>query len=344
MENGNKKYTILVALTLAILVLTLPFTSALSLKGIVSGVKNVVSKVVTAVKNVVNKVVSVFTGKSSGGGSTNNGGSGGGSGGNDVGGNDGGTYYPEGDGVLISSPEVIYSAPITVDVLAGDSLYHDVDLTAIELTCINCPTSNPKISGFDYNLKVSFANKGNTIAKDVEMTILMEFPDGEKRSFSFTKGNSMNIAPGNYQANFIIPNVGVNNQNNLKPYALRSGSNLIYEIKTTITLSNDRGVDRAKIRYEYTPVRECKWTGTTSNPIYSCKDLEPTKATLFYCSDGTLIRKDTSNNPVEPTITELKNTCTIADTKEENQIKENLFINTVSPELWGGGGLNSILK
>jgi len=344
MKNDNKKIQVFVAISLVFLLFTIPFTSALSLSSIGTSIKNAVTKVINAVKNTVTKVVNFFKGSSNTDTNTDTG-SDTSKDKNTLGGSQNvDTYYPFGQGNAITSPDVVYSPPISSDVSSGDSLYHDVDLTGVELTCINCPVSNPQISGFDYNLKVSFSNKGNTIAKDVEMTIALEFPDGEKRSYSFTGGNALNIAPGNYKANFIIPSVGVTGQNQLKPYAIRTTSDLKYDIKTTITLSNDRGVDRAKIRYEYTPVRECKWTGTSSNPVYSCTDLETTKTTLFYCSDGTLIRKDTSQTPKEPTLTELKNSCSITDAKEENQIKQNLQINTVSAELWGAGGLTSVLR
>jgi len=348
-KKNQQKAQVFIALSLVCLFLTLPMVSALSLGGIVksigSAIGKAVSTVVNAVKNVVSKVVTtvknVFTGGSGGG---SGGGSSGGS--NDIGNSDGGssnngdTYYPQGDGVLISAPEIVYSAPVSVQVSSGDALWHDIDLTSAEFKCMSCPANNPQISGFNYELIINFVNRGNTMAKDVELLIDMKFPDGEIRSYDFTGNKKLNIAPGSYRATFLIPDVGLSN-NKIKSYAIREGVETTYNVETTITLKNDRAVDRAKIIYEYTPKRECRWTGTIFNPIYSCTNLEPDKSTSYYCSDSaTLIKKDSSSNPTEPTASELKK-CTIADTSIENEIKTIFKINTISPELWGGGSLSN---
>lgn len=323
MKNDKKK-TQFIALILFSLFLTIPFVSALSfgsvIKSIGTTIKNVVNKVITTVKNIFTGGSSSSSSGSSGtntksntigtspssSGSVSGGGSSGGS---------SGTYNPWGQGTL-AAPTVVQDPSYTLLAPSGGALYHDVDLGRISLQCINCPSTNPNVAGFDYMLNVELINKGNNIAQDVDLYVSITMPDGEKRDYNFNN-NKLWINPGAYTFRFPVSSIGVDSKTRLiKPWAISKGTTSSATLTLYAKVTNDKGIDRKEIRYKVTPQRQCSWAWNGLVPTYSCKEIEPLTET--YEVD-----------------------MTIEDSPSENEVKDIAVLNTLSAELWAGGKLAS---
>jgi len=330
-EKQFKKKTIssfIITFLALALVLSIPMVSAASfgskVSSFVSKVVNVISSVVNFVKNFVTHPIQTVNNPGQAASSWNafsggSGSSGSGSGSNNVGGGGTGTsYQPYGFGSMTNV--VVYQKP-SQTFPGSKALYHDVDLGEVALECINCPSTNPMVAGFDYKITMGLINKGNNKAEGVKLFVEALYPDGSKDTYAFDGNNALTIETGNYDFQFVIKSLGVDkNTRKLLPFAIVSGQNIKaqFPVKITARVENDKGVDRYETIGVLTPQERCSWVSTgLFSYKYSCVEIEPLREikTLPF---------------------------TIPANDNLNKLESEKLINRLSPNLFGSSQLGGL--